>query len=157
MAESASRRRDPSCVFCDIVARTKPASVVYEDHESLVLMDLVQEVPGHALVIPRIHYEGLADLPPATGAHLFQVGQRVAAALKRSGLRCEGVQLALADGEAAGQDVFHVHLHVLARYVGDPPGKVLREILRPNWQKPEVRPPREELDRLAAQIGAAFV
>jgi histidine triad (HIT) family protein len=75
---------------------------------------------------------------------VFRVGQSIAAALRASGLRCEGVNLFLADGEAAGQEVFHIHLHVVARYVGDgfelrvPPGHGVR--------------PRAELDSAAARI-----
>ena len=77
-------------------------------------MDIRPVNPGHVLVIPTAHAPFLAEL--------FRVGQRVAAVLRGSDLRCEGVNLLLADGEAAGQEVFHVHLHVIPRYRGDGSG-----------------------------------
>jgi diadenosine tetraphosphate (Ap4A) HIT family hydrolase len=109
----------PACIFCDIVAGRAPASLVYRDSTVCAFMDIRPINPGHLLVIPLRHSAGLAELDPATGGQLFQVGQRLAAALRTSGVRCEGIDFFLADGEAAGQEVFHVHLHVVPRYVGD--------------------------------------
>ena len=85
-------------------------------------MDIRPVNPGHVLVIPSSHAAFLAELDPESGADLFRVGQRVAAALRRSDLGCEGVNLLLADGEAAGQEIFHVHLHVIPRHRGDGSG-----------------------------------
>ena len=107
------------CVFCDIVAGHGPASVVYSDETALAFLDIRPLATGHLLVIPRAHAPYLADLDPAVGGHMFGVAQRMAAALRRSGLPCQGVNLFLADGEAAFQEVFHVHLHVLPRTPGD--------------------------------------
>lgn len=143
---------DSTCIFCAIVAGTAPSSPVYEDEHSLAFMDLAQETGGHVLVIPKTHYASLAELPPATGAHLFRIAQRAAAALRGSGIRCDGVMLGLADGEAAGQEVFHVHLHVHTRFRDDR----FSQLVRPAWQRQRVRPPREELDRLAAKIRQAW-
>lgn len=107
------------CVFCDILQRKLPSSEVYHDAICTAFMDIQPVNPGHVLVIPNRHASSLADLDEETGAHLFRVAQRVANALRRSGVRCEGVNLFLADGKAAGQEVFHIHLHVLPRYGGD--------------------------------------
>ena len=85
-------------------------------------MDILPVNTGHVLVIPVSHAAFLSELDPESGADLFRVGQRVAAAIRRSDLRCEGVNLLLADGEAAGQEIFHVHLHVIPRYRGDGSG-----------------------------------
>jgi histidine triad (HIT) family protein len=82
-------------------------------------MDIRPVNTGHLLVVPRDHATYLADLDPEVGGHLFRVGMRLAAALRRSGLHCEGVNLHLADGQVAGQEVWHVHLHVLPRFEGD--------------------------------------
>lgn len=136
-----------ACVFCAIVAGQLPASAVYEDEEVLAFMDIQPVNPGHVLVIPKTHFPMLADLDPKIGGRIFQVGQRVAAALRRSGLRCEGVNLFLADGEAAGQEVFHAHLHVFPRYTGD--GFGLRFSLD-YYDKP----PRAALDENARRIKA---
>jgi histidine triad (HIT) family protein len=108
-----------ACVFCAIVSGDEPASRVYEDGDVLAFMDLHPVNPGHLLVIPKRHAVGLPDLDVDLGAQLWRAGHRLSLALRRTGLRCEGVNLFLADGEAAFQEVFHVHLHVVPRYAGD--------------------------------------
>jgi diadenosine tetraphosphate (Ap4A) HIT family hydrolase len=85
----------------------------------MVFMDLNPVTPGHLLVVPRVHAVGLEDLDEVTGRHVWTIGHRMARALRRSGLRCEGINVFLADGEAAFQEVFHFHLHVFPRYAGD--------------------------------------
>ncbi len=136
------------CIFCRIVQGEAPASIVYADEVVRAFMDIQPVNPGHVLVVPNAHASSLSELAEHTGAHLFVVAQRVAAALRESGLRCEGVNLFLADGEAASQDVFHVHLHVLPRYVGD--GFGLR--FGPHYGR---RPSRAELDDVAQRIRMA--
>jgi histidine triad (HIT) family protein len=111
--------RGLSCVFCDIVRGEAPASLVYADDQVMAFLDIQPVNPGHLLVVPRIHAAYLADLDGGTGGHLFQVAMMLADAVRRSGVRCEGVNLFLADGRAAGQEVFHVHLHVIPRFEGD--------------------------------------
>jgi diadenosine tetraphosphate (Ap4A) HIT family hydrolase len=107
------------CVFCNIVAGRAPASMVYRDDACVAFMDISPINPGHLLVVPVKHARHLADLDVHTGGALFTTAQRLAAAVRKSGLRAEGVNLLLADGEVAGQEVFHVHLHVLPRFLGD--------------------------------------
>jgi len=114
--------RAGGCVFCEILAGRRPASIVHRDERSCALMDVRPVNPGHVLVIPVAHAAFLAELDPDCGAELFRVAQRVAAAIRRSDLGCQGVNLLLADGEAAGQEVFHVHLHVIPRHRGDGSG-----------------------------------
>jgi diadenosine tetraphosphate (Ap4A) HIT family hydrolase len=148
------------CVFCRILAGALPVSPVYRDDLCCAFMDIQPVNPGHTLVIPLVHSASLGDLNPEIGGHMFAVGQRVAAALYSAsavsggagggrGLRCEGVNLFLADGSVAGQDVFHVHLHVIPRYVGDRFGFRFG----PGYTQ---RPQRSELDRLAGDIRAAL-
>ena len=107
------------CVFCLLAAGDGEVSVVHEDERTLAFMDLAPIQPGHILVVPRAHAASLAELDPEDGARMFRVAQAAARSLRASGLRCEGVNFLLADGEAAGQDVFHVHLHVVPRFDGD--------------------------------------
>lgn len=133
------------CVFCAIVAGTAESSVVYSDERVLAFMDIRPVVPGHLLVVPRQHAAGLADLDPEDGAHVFRVAQRIAAGVRASAVPAAGVNLFLADGAAAGQEVFHVHLHLLPRNRGD--GFRLRFDSR--------TPGRAELDAAAATIRAA--
>jgi histidine triad (HIT) family protein len=132
------------CLFCRLVAGDGEVSVVEETERTVTFMDIQPVVRGHALVVPRAHATYLADLDPEDGAEVFRAGQRAAAALRASTLRCEGVNLFLADGEAAGQEVFHVHLHVIPRHEGD--GFGLR--LPPDYS---IRP-RTELDEAAAAL-----
>ena len=137
------------CIFCAIVAGQAPASVVYHDAHCTAFLDIQPVNPGHVLVVPNDHTAYLADLPPATGGHLFQVAQQLAAALRKSELRCEGVNLFLADGEAAMQEVFHVHLHVFPRFVGDGFGLTFSPGY---YQKPD----RAALERAAHQVRAVL-
>src|SRR6187551_1460638 len=114
-----ARSAAQGCVFCAIVARQAVASVVYEDETAVAFMDLNPVVPGHLLVVPREHAVGLEDLERVTSAHVWSVGHDMARALRRSGMRCEGINVFVCDGEAAFQTVFHFHLHVIPRYAGD--------------------------------------
>lgn len=133
------------CIFCRIVRRQAPASVVYEDADTMAFMDIRPLTPGHALVIPKVHAAHLADLPPEAGMKAFETSRKVAEALRASGLRCEGVNLHLADGEVAGQEIFHVHIHVIPRFEGD--GFGLR--VPPDYGGSASR---EELDRAAERV-----
>jgi histidine triad (HIT) family protein len=137
-----------SCIFCDIVAGAAPASVVHRDDLCLAFMDIRPITPGHLLVVPLAHAAYLADLDPPVGARLFTVAQRLAAGLRLSGLRADGVNFFLADGEAAGQEVFHLHLHLFPRFEGD--GFGLR--FSPDYGQPVGR---DRLDREAAAIASA--
>ncbi|GAA5044508.1 HIT family protein [Nocardia callitridis] len=137
---------DPYTVFGEIVAGRAPASKVYEDADVLAFMDIRPFTPGHLLVIPKVAARSLAELDPEVGGKLFQVGQRLAAALRGSVIGCDGVNLFLADGVTAGQEVFHVHLHVIPRTAGD--GFGLRG--RPT------HPQRADLDYLAGSIRGAL-
>ncbi len=137
------------CIFCEILASHSPASIVYRDEVCTAFMDIRPVNPGHVLVAPNEHAATLAELKPDTGAHMFRVAQRLAAAVRNSGVKCEGVNLWLSDGAAAFQDVFHVHLHVIPRYAGD--GFGLK--FGPHFF---TRPGRAELDTIAAQIKRAL-
>ncbi len=107
------------CVFCDILAGKAPANFVYQDELCAAFMDIRPVNPGHVLVVPRAHAVCLPELDENTTRHMLWVAQQVDAALRKSGILCEAVNLFLADGRAAGQDVMHVHLHVIPRYRGD--------------------------------------
>ena len=108
-----------NCLFCGIIAGSVPATFVHRDAQISVFMDIQPINTGHLLVIPNLHATYLADLNPDVGAFMFRVAQRMTHALRHSGLPCEGVNLFLADGEAAMQEIFHVHLHVFPRVRGD--------------------------------------
>lgn len=123
------------CIFCRILTRELPASVVYEDESCIAFLDIQPVTPGHTLVIPKTHVSRMIDLSDEVAGHLFRVGKLIDDALRVSDLRCEGVNFYLADGKAAGQDVNHVHLHVFPRFQGD--GVALR--LHQNSKQPAKR------------------
>lgn len=119
MAECPVSTDKDDCLFCQIVRRSVPSNVVFEDGRVFAFMDTSPINPGHLPVIPKDHAAYLGELDPETGAHVFRIGSRLAQAIRQSRLRCEGVNFFLADGEAAFQEVFHVHLHVFPRFSGD--------------------------------------
>ena len=141
----SGRSGPDDCIFCSIVAGSAPASIVYEDADLLAFMDIRPVTSGHLLIIPKRHAPLLADLDEATGARMFTVAMRLAQALRASGLRCAGINLFLADGEAAFQEVFHIHLHAVPRFAGD----TFR--IDADWS---TTPSRAELDEIAAQVRA---
>jgi histidine triad (HIT) family protein len=107
------------CVFCRIARHESEASIVYQDDQVTAFMDHRPVNPGHCLVIPNVHAAVLAHLSEEHAERMFAIGVMLGGALRRSSLRCEGVNLFLSDGPAAGQTVFHCHLHVLPRFRGD--------------------------------------
>lgn len=139
----------PYNVFPKILTGELPASFVYRDELVSAFMDVQPITPGHMLVIPNEAAENLAELVPDCGAHMFRVAQRLAAGIRATRLRCEGVNLILADGQQAGQTVFYAHLHVIPRYTGDGFGINFPD----DYQQ---RPPRDELEANAALIRAAL-
>ena len=135
-----------ACIFCSIIDGDATRSLVLDMPRVMAFMDIGPINTGHVLVVPKVHAPRLGDLEPETGAELFTVAQRVAAALYASALRSEGVNVLLSDGEVAGQEVMHVHLHVVPRFQGD--GFVIRNDFR--------RASRQDLDASAAVIRAAW-
>jgi histidine triad (HIT) family protein len=138
---------DPTCIFCAIVGGDAPATFVHEDDTVVAFLDISPVTPGHLLVVPRAHLPALADLDAGTGARMFEIARRMAAALRGSGLRCDGVNLFYSDGKAAFQEVFHAHLHVLPRFAGDGFGLVVDRGRRPD---------RSELEETGEQIRTAL-
>ena len=134
-----------SCIFCQIIVGKVASSNVYEDDICLALMDIQPVNPGHVLVVPKAHFNDLSDLPAPIGSHLFQVAQRISLSIAKTQVKCEGIDLFLAHGEAAGQEIFHVHLHIIPRFAGDEFGFRFG----PNYAK---LPERSELDMVAVQI-----
>lgn len=137
------------CVFCRIIKGIAPASIIYTDGKVAAIMDIQPVNPGHVLIIPKAHAAQLSKLDEETGAHMFKIAMRIAKALRHSSIKCEGIDLFLADGEAAFQEVFHVHLHVIPRFKGD--GFEIK--IGPNYG---LKPDRKELDRIAEKIREAM-
>jgi histidine triad (HIT) family protein len=136
-----------ACVFCGIARAEVPASTVYRDDTVMAFMDIRPVNTGHVLVVPLKHETSLLELDEGMAARMFTVGTRIASALKACGVRLDGFNLFLADGEVAGQEVFHVHLHVVPRFRGDGLGWI-----RPDHDGP---PTRSELEDIAQRIRRA--
>jgi histidine triad (HIT) family protein len=109
----------PDCLFCKIVAGEIPATVIAEREHALAFMDINPATRGHALVVPRAHSADLLEIGAEDLAACTALAAEVAA-LARQRLGAEGVNLLNSSGAAAWQTVFHFHLHVIPRYVGDP-------------------------------------
>lgn len=108
------------CVFCKIVARRAPAHRVAEEARTLAFLDIFPVAPGHTLVIPRAHCESLLDADPESVADVARMTRRVAHAI-HAVLAPDGIALHQLNGAAAGQSVFHYHMHLVPRMHGDPP------------------------------------
>ena len=121
-------------------------SLVYEDEKVIVFPPLQPINKGHMLIIPKKHCPYMADLDEKTTLHIIKVARKIAAAIRKSKYKCEGINLFLADGEAAHQEVFHFHLHVYPRFKGDGFGFKYDE------KKHFVHLDRDELDKIAKEI-----
>lgn len=108
----------PACPFCAIVDDEAPAYRLHEDDRTLAFLDIEPVTPGHALVVPKPHRETLTEMEPDLVADTFRSVRRVAAAVE-SAFDPDGLDLLQANGEAAGQEVFHAHVHVLPRHADD--------------------------------------
>lgn len=133
------------CVFCGIVAGRIPASIVHEDELTLAFMDIGEVNPGHLLVAVKPHVESIFGLDEALAAAAFRTTARVARALQKA-YSPDGVTLYQANGAAAGQTVYHFHLHLVPRYA--------RDGMRLTW--PAKNPAREQLEANAARLRAAL-
>ena len=131
------------CIFCKIVAKQIPATVVHDDEHVLAFMDIGQVNPGHVLVAVKRHAENIYALDDTQAAELFKAAARVARAI-RAAFNPEGLSVYQANGKAAGQTVFHLHVHLVPRHAGD--GMEL------TW--PVKNPPREKLAEYAEKVKA---
>jgi histidine triad (HIT) family protein len=129
------------CVFCKIINGQITSSKVHEDDLTLAFMDIGEVNPGHVLVAVKPHVEDIFGLNDALAAAVFQTAARVARAVKMA-YSPEGVTLYQANGSAAGQTVYHFHLHLVPRYNKDGMHLI--------W--PASNPPREQLEANAAKL-----
>ena len=111
------------CIFCRIVDGELPARVVYEDDDVLAFLDANPMAPGHTLVVPKHHYETLSDLPDDEGSAVFAALHRLTP-LVEDAVDADASTVAFNNGEAAGQEIPHVHGHVIPRFEGDGGGPI---------------------------------
>lgn len=130
-----------SCVFCRIVRKEAPASILFEDDRVLVFLDIRPLNEGHTLVIPKEHYETVYNMPKDLVCHIYKLVQRMAVAVKAA-TEADGITIIQQNGHAAGQEILHLHVHVVPRYEGQ---KLPHFHDIPNAK-------REELERAAEKI-----
>ncbi len=139
------------CVFCKIVSGEYSSSKIYEDDAILAFMDIQPVNKGHLLIVPKKHVELITGLDDETSSKMMLLANRINIALRKSGVKLEGMNYFLADGEAAGQEVFHTHLHLIPRFKNDGFGFIFPEGYRVDL------PERDELNMIANKIKSALV
>ncbi|HMX38920.1 MAG TPA: HIT domain-containing protein [Saprospiraceae bacterium] len=130
------------CVFCKIISGELAASKVYEDDEVVAFMDLFPIHEGHVLVVPKQHFGTLREMPLPLAEKLLRTVVLIERSVWDSGLCCEGTNILQNNGEAAGQDVHHVHFHVVPRDEKD----------GFRYKYTALKPTREELDQAARML-----
>ncbi len=111
------------CLFCKIAAKQIPSRVVFEDAHVLAFLDIMPRTMGHTMVIPKVHAPNILELPDAEVAPLFLAVKKVAELVSRK-LAPDGVTIGINQGRASGQEVDHLHVHVMPRWHGDGGGSI---------------------------------
>ena len=117
--------KQEQCIFCKIIAGEIPSHTIYEDEKYKVILDVGPATKGHALILPKNHYENLYELPEADAAEVFKLAKKMMIHMTDK-LRCDGFNIVQNNGETAGQTVYHFHMHLIPRYKND--GEILKYI-----------------------------
>lgn len=133
--------KDENCIFCKIANGEIPSKTLYEDEGYRVILDLGPAAKGHALILPKNHYANLYELPEDMASQVMLLAKKMATQMTEK-LHCDGFNLMQNNGEAAGQTVFHFHMHLIPRYKDD--GQKI------GWKPGE--PSSEELEEIKDQI-----
>ncbi|WP_173472678.1 HIT family protein [Eubacterium ruminantium] len=133
------------CIFCKLANGIFPTNTIYEDEDFRVILDNSPAAKGHSLIIPKQHFENIYSTDDAYLAKLLPVAKKVANALKKT-FNCDGVNIVQNNEPAAGQTVFHLHVHVIPRYNDDKVGIT--------WPQHEVD--QDEQKKLADEIANNF-
>lgn len=142
----ASAQEPRPCPFCEIIAGTRQQEgIVYRDDKVIAFLSIGPRNPGHLLIVPVVHAEYFLEVPAGTMHAMTDAARKLADAIKRTDLKMEGYVLQMNTGQAAGQSVFHAHLHLIPRHASEAPQKT-----------PEERVPMSALAPVAAKIRAAL-
>jgi histidine triad (HIT) family protein len=131
------------CIFCRIADHKIPSIVIAENSQALAIMDINPATPGHILVLPRSHVENIYELPSEIGSSLMEMAVIVARAIKKQ-MNPAGLNMIQSNGVAAGQVIFHFHMHLVPRYEKD--------TVRLSFGHKGFSTPSAELENIAAQI-----
>ncbi len=133
------------CLFCKLARKEGDASIVYEDNKTIAFLDIRPASEGHTLVIPKAHYESIFDIPDDELTNLYKSVKKTASAVKKA-VNAEGISIGQQNGHAAGQRIFHIHVHIIPRYEGHK--------IRPPEELNEAK--REKLNEIAVKIRKAY-
>ena len=133
--------KENNCIFCKIANGEIPSRTLEENDKFRVVLDVGPATKGHALILPKDHYANLYELPEETAADVMKLAKKMAIRMKEK-LHCDGFNLVQNNEPAAGQTVFHFHLHLIPRYENDN-----QQI---NWVPG--KPTAEEMDKVLNKI-----
>ena len=107
-----------NCIFCKIANGIIPSATIYEDADFRAILDIAPAHKGHTIILPKQHAANLFEIDEETAGKLLPVAKKVAGAVQKV-TGCDGINILQNNGEAAGQTVFHLHVHVVPRFEGD--------------------------------------
>lgn len=105
------------CIFCQIAKKERDAVIIYEDEYTMAFADLFPLMKGHTLIIPKKHFTNIYELDEEYASYVFRTTTRVAKKIKDI-LKPDGINIHQTNEKAAGQEVFHLHIHIVPRYIG---------------------------------------
>ncbi|MEE8885930.1 MAG: HIT family protein [Eubacteriales bacterium] len=122
------------CIFCKIAAGEIPSTTIYEDDDFRVILDLGPATKGHALILPKEHYANITEIPDELLQKAIVLAKKVVTYMMKA-LPCDGYNVVQNNGEAAGQTVFHFHIHLIPRYKNDGAGVTWKQgELKDEWK-----------------------
>lgn len=134
--------KDENCIFCKILAGEIPSTAVYEDDDFKAILDVNPAARGHVIILPKNHAANIYELPDEDASKIMIVAKKIATAIEKA-YHCDGVNILQNNGEAAGQTVFHLHVHVIPRFKGD--------TVNIGWKQGDMP---EDLDAICEEIQA---
>ena len=134
--------KDENCIFCKILAGEIPSTAVYEDDDFKAILDVNPAARGHVIILPKNHAANIYELPDEDASKIMIVAKKIATAIEKA-YQCDGVNILQNNGEAAGQTVFHLHVHVIPRFKGD--------TVNIGWKQGDMP---EDLDAICKEIQA---
>ena len=134
--------KDENCIFCKILAGEIPSTAVYEEDDFKAILDVNPAARGHVIILPKNHAANIYELPDEDASKIMIVAKKIATAIEKA-YHCDGVNILQNNGEAAGQTVFHLHVHVIPRFKGD--------TVNIGWKQGDMP---EDLDAICKEIQA---
>ena len=134
--------KDENCIFCKILAGEIPSTAVYEDDDFKAILDVNPAARGHVIILPKNHAANIYELPDEDASKIMIVAKKIATAIEKV-YHCDGANILQNNGEAAGQTVFHLHVHVIPRFKGD--------TVNIGWKQGDMP---EDLDAICKEIQA---